>query len=269
MKIDKDCFERLLEFVELFPHYFIGSNADLPIVGGSILSHDHFQGGNYIFPMAVAEIKEEIFFKEFPEVEAGIVKWPLSVIRLRGTKEDLLNLADIILEKWRNYSDEANGILSHTGEERHNTLTPIARFRDNSFELDLVLRNNRTTKEHPLGIFHPHSEYHNIKKENIGLIEVMGLAVLPGRLSEEMSIIKKYLFCENAPELIANNPETAKHTEWYKKFIMSQNITSENIDKIINNAIGETFSLVLEDCGVFKDTAAGNKGFHKFLDLCK
>ncbi len=269
MKIDKDCFERLLEFVELFPHYFIGSNADLPIVGGSILSHDHFQGGNYIFPMAVAEIKEEIFFKEFPEVEAGIVKWPLSVIRLRGTKEDLLNLADIILEKWRNYSDEANGILSHTGEERHNTLTPIARFRNNSFELDLVLRNNRTTKEHPLGIFHPHSEYHNIKKENIGLIEVMGLAVLPGRLSEEMSIIKKYLFCENAPELIANNPETAKHTEWCKKFIMSQNITSENIDKIINNAIGETFSLVLEDCGVFKDTAAGNKGFHKFLALCR
>ena len=268
MKIDRDCFERLLEFTELFPHYFIGSNADLPIVGGSILSHDHFQGGNYIFPMAEAELKEKISFKNFPYVEAGIVKWPLSVIRLRGKKNDLLNLAGIILEKWRSYSDETNDILSYTDSERHNTITPIARYKNNSLELDLVLRNNRTTKEHPLGIFHPHSEYHNIKKENIGLIEVMGLAVLPGRLSEEMSIIKKDLFCENALELISNNPETAKHTEWCKKFIMNQDINPENIDKIINDAIGETFSLVLEDCGVFKDTAGGNRGFHKFIDLC-
>ena len=267
MKIDKNCFERLLRFVELFPHYFIGSNADLPIVGGSILSHDHFQGGNYIFPMAVAELKEKIYFKDFPNVKAGIVKWPLSVIRLTGCKNDLADLADIILKKWRDYSDENNDILSYTSEN-HNTITPIARYRDNNFELDLVLRNNRTTKEHPLGIFHPHSEYHNIKKENIGLIEVMGLAVLPGRLSEEMSIIKNVIFNENAEELINADPETAKHREWCQKFLLNKKITPENIDQIINDAIGETFSLVLEDCGVFKDTSSGNKGFHKFISEC-
>jgi UDPglucose--hexose-1-phosphate uridylyltransferase len=268
MKIDKNCFERLLEFAELFPHYFIGSNADLPIVGGSILSHDHFQGGNYIFPMAVADIKEKIYFKKFLDIEAGIVKWPLSVIRLRGNKAELVKLAGLILEKWINYSDESNDILSHTDSERHNTITPIARYKDNRLELDLVLRNNRTTKEHPLGIFHPHSEYHNIKKENIGLIEVMGLAVLPGRLSQEMDMIKKYIFSENALELIGNNPETAKHKEWCKKFILNKNINPENIDQIVSDAVGETFSLVLEDCGVFKDTPRGNDGFRKFINIC-
>lgn len=266
MKIDKNCFERLLNFVDLFPHYFIGSNADLPIVGGSILSHDHFQGGNYIFPMAEAEFKESIFFKKFPNVEAGIVKWPLSVIRLRGSKEELIELSDIILNKWINYSDEKNNIISHTNNERHNTITPIARYKDSKFELDLVLRNNRTTNEHPLGIFHPHKKYHNIKKENIGLIEVMGLAVLPGRLKNEMEIIKKYIFEKDSLRLIEEDKTVAKHSKWCETFLLNSNINTENIDLFINKAIGETFSKVLEDCGVFKNTIIGNQGFQNFID---
>ncbi|MBP9478409.1 MAG: galactose-1-phosphate uridylyltransferase, partial [Sebaldella sp.] len=266
MKIDNNCFERLIDFIEKFPHYFIGSNADLPIVGGSILSHDHFQGGKHIFPMEKAEIKEEIKFINYPNIKAGIVKWPLSVIRLNGDKQDLLELADLILKKWIDYSDLENNILNYTEKERHNTITPIARFKDGKFELDLVLRNNRTTEEHPLGLFHPHEEYHNIKKENIGLIEVMGLAVLPGRLKEEMNIIKEYLFSKNSLELIEKDKNVSKHLDWCKKFVLiNKDITSQNIDQIINTAIGSTFSHVLKDCGVFKDDIAGKNGFYNFI----
>ena len=266
MKIDKSCFARLLDFVEKFPHYFVGSNADLPIVGGSILSHDHFQGGKHVFPMERAEISDEIIFDKFPAVKAGIVKWPLSVIRINGNKNDILELADIILKKWIDYSDLKNDILNYTGNERHNTITPIARFRDGKFELDLVLRNNRTTKEHPLGLFHPHEEYHNIKKENIGLIEVMGLAVLPGRLKEEMNILKEYIFSENPLDLIEKDDSVSKHLDWCKKFIfINEKITVENIENIINSAIGETFACVLKDCGVFKDSPDGKNGFYDFI----
>ena len=266
MKIDNNCFERLIDFIEKFPHYFIGSNADLPIVGGSILSHDHFQGGKHIFPMEKAEIKEEIKFINYPNIKAGIVKWPLSVIRLNGDKQDLLELADLILKKWIDYSDLENNILNYTEKERHNTITPIARFKDGKFELDLVLRNNRTTEEHPLGLFHPHEEYHNIKKENIGLIEVMGLAVLPGRLKEEINIIKEYLFSKNSLELIEKDKNVSKHLDWCKKFVLiNKDITSQNIDQIINTAIGSTFSHVLKDCGVFKDDIAGKNGFYNFI----
>lgn len=268
MKIDKNCFENLLNFVDLFPHYFIGSNADLPIVGGSILSHDHFQGGNYIFPMAEAKLKKNISFKNFPNIEAGIVKWPLSVIRLRGDKKELTELSNFILNTWINYSDEKNDIVSHTNNERHNTITPIVRYKDSKFEMDLVLRNNRTTNEHPLGIFHPHKELHNIKKENIGLIEVMGLAVLPGRLKEEMNIIKKYIFEKNALKLIEKDKTVSKHSKWCETFILNNNVTPENINLLISNAIGETFSKVLEDCGVFKDTTIGNQGFQDFFYAC-
>ena len=268
MKISKISFERLLEFVEKFPHYFIGSNADLPIVGGSILSHDHFQGGNHKFAMEKAEIEEEITFSNYPNVEGGIVKWPMSVIRLQSkNREELVNLGDEILKKWRNYSDESLEIFAFTKEEPHNTVTPIARKRGDLFELDIVLRNNRTSEEHPLGIFHPHSDVHNIKKENIGLIEVMGLAVLPGRLKEELKLLGNALLEENYKELVMADQRIEKHLEWGEKIIIKyKNLDPSNIDKTIEIEVGEVFSKVLEDAGVYKRDEKGKKGFKRFLN---
>ena len=281
MKIDKPTFQRLLEFVTIFPHYFIGSNADLPIVGGSILSHDHFQAGRHVFPMEKARIKEKIVFNGFEDIEAGILNWPLSVIRINGEKKRLVELADKILKKWIDYNEEKLDIYSHTKGERHNTITPIARFKDGKYELDLVLRNNLTNKSHPLGIFHPHDEHHNIKKENIGLIEVMGLAILPGRLKEETAQIKEIITkvrnseefkntgnYEKCYEEMDKNESLKKHTKWLKHYLEGHKIKhliEESPDVFIENAIGETFSRVLEDCGVFKNNEIGEKGFFKFI----
>lgn len=268
MKITKAAFERILEFVALFPHYFLGSNADLPIVGGSILTHDHYQGGHHEFPMAKALIEKEIHFKKFKDIKAGIVKWPMSVIRLSGKhRGELVDLANIILEKWREYSDETVGIYAYTQNIPHNTITPIARKRGENFELDLVLRNNRTSEEHPLGIFHPHSDVHNIKKENIGLIEVMGLAVLPGRLKEEMEILSKYITFKDWKEKIEKDEKVKKHLKWTAN-IMSKhkNIDSINSYEILKSEIGITFSRVLEDAGVYKRDSKGQKAFLKFIE---
>ncbi len=265
MKIEKETFGRLLDFVRQFPHYFIGSNADLPIVGGSILTHDHFQGGRYEFPMAKAPVEEEIAFEGFEDVRAGIVKWPMSVIRLRSGKiPPLVSLADKILRKWRGYTDGELFIYAETDGERHNTITPIARVREGNYELDLVLRNNITTKEHPFGVYHPHEKLHHIKKENIGLIEVMGLAVLPARLKAEMerlrgAILSGKAFCED--EMIK------KHADWAKEFTGKyREITEENVDEIIREEIGFVFEQVLEDAGVYKRDENGRKGFLRFVD---
>jgi len=251
MKISRKTFERLLEFVEIFPHYFLGSNADLPIVGGSILTHDHFQGGHYEFAMERAEIKKEITFKGFEGVKAGIVKWPLSVLRLRSAdKNELIELADKILGLWRTYSDENAFVFAETDGTPHNTITPIARRRGEDFELDLVLRNNITTEEHPLGVYHPHAELHHIKKENIGLIEVMGLAVLPARLKEEMAGLKDAIL--NGKDIAADEV-LAKHKDWVDEFVPAyESITSENIDAILEAEIGKVFCKVLEHAGVYK-----------------
>ncbi|MDO5088989.1 MAG: UDP-glucose--hexose-1-phosphate uridylyltransferase [Leptotrichiaceae bacterium] len=281
MKIDKSTFERLLEFVKIFPHYFIGSNADLPIVGGSILSHDHFQAGRHIFPMEKAKIKEKISFVGYEDINAGIVNWPMSVIRLSGEKNRLVELADKILKKWIEYNAEKLDIYAYTKGERHNTITPIARFKDGKYELDLVLRNNLTNKNHPLGIFHPHDKHHNIKKENIGLIEVMGLAILPGRLMEETAQIKEIILkvrnsekfkndrsYEPCYKEMNNNELLRKHTEWLKYYLEEDKIkymVEEDAEIFIRNAIGETFSKVLENCGVFKNNEDGEKGFRKFI----
>jgi UDPglucose--hexose-1-phosphate uridylyltransferase len=264
MKIEKDTFRRLLDFEELFPHYFIGSNADLPIVGGSILSHNHFQGGHYTFAMETAPIEKEITFKGFENVKAGIVKWPLSVIRISGKdKNELVELADKILAAWRGYSDENAFIFAETNGEPHNTITPIARRRDGDFELDLVLRNNITTEEHPLGVYHPHAELHNIKKENIGLIEVMGLAVLPARLKTEMATLEDALV--NGKDIRADET-IAKHADWVEKFRANYTFTAENTAEIIRAEIGKTFVLVLEDAGVYKCTENGRAAFMRFVD---
>lgn len=273
MKIDKAAFERIADFLKRFPHYFIGSNADLPIVGGSILSHDHYQGGRHEFPMAKAKIEEKIEFKNYPEVEAGIVKWPMSVIRIKSlNSEKLIKLADEILKKWREYSDSRVNIFAYSDSIPHNTITPIARRRGEYFEFDLVLRNNRTDEKNPLGIFHPHSEHHNIKKENIGLIEVMGLAVLPGRLKNEMKRIASFLKEENSLEKIRNDKETAKHYTWLKTFYnkygnMKDMPMDEIISKILNVEIGITFSKVLEDAGVFKRNEEGKRAFLDFIKV--
>jgi UDPglucose--hexose-1-phosphate uridylyltransferase len=271
MKISKITFERLLEFVDKFPHYFIGSNADLPIVGGSILSHDHFQGGNHTFAMAKAPIEEKISFKNYPNVEGGLVKWPMSVIRLQSTNRDeLVELADMILAKWREYSDESLDIYANTDGEPHNTVTPIARRRGELFELDLVLRNNRTSEEHPLGIFHPHSDVHNIKKENIGLIEVMGLAVLPGRLKEELAILGEAILDKNYMEKIKNNEDIEKHLEWAKKIVEENpNLNKENVGEILKVEVGKVFSRVLEDAGVYKRDENGKEGFRRFVEVIR
>lgn len=265
MKIDRMTFERLLEFLKLFPHYTIGSNADLPIVGGSILSHEHFQGGNYTFAMAKAGIREKISFDGYDDIEAGIVNWPMSVIRLDGKDpERIVELSDRILGKWRSYSDPEAGILAETDGTPHNTITPIARKRGDSFEMDLVLRNNRTTREHPLGIFHPHEKLHHIKKENIGLIEVMGLAVLPARLVGEMDELKKAMLSGGD---LRGSAKTAPHAEWAEEILEKYpEINRSNIDEILQREIGIAFSEVLEDAGVYKDDEAGRNHFHLFIE---
>ena len=266
MKIHRKTFENLLGFIEILPHYFIGSNADLPIVGGSILSHDHYQGGHYTFPMEKAPIEESFKIKGYENINVGRVKWPMSAIRISGkNKEELVDLADYILGKWRNYSDESVNILNSTNNEPHNTITPIARFRDGKYELDLVLRNNRTSEKYPLGIFHPHNEVHHIKKENIGLIEVMGLAVLPARLKNELEILSKYLL-EGVSD-ISKDEKVVIHADWYK-FLISKynnNIKKENIDEILKHEVGIKFSTVLSHAGVFKRDEQGIAAFNKFI----
>lgn len=265
MKIEKDTFRKLFDFVKMFPHYFVGSNADLPIVGGSILTHDHFQGGNYEFAMAKAKIEEYFTVKGYEDVEAGIVKWPMSVIRTRSKDEArLIELGDHILNQWRNYTDETAFIYAYTDGEPHNTITPIARKVGAIYELDLVLRNNITTKEHPLGVYHPHAELHHIKKENIGLIEVMGLAVLPSRLLEEMDLLKEYILLGKD---IASNEILLKHYDWVKEFTAKyKDINENNIQGIIEEEIGLVFAKVLEHAGVYKRTSEGKEAFMRFIN---
>ncbi|MCR5747143.1 MAG: UDP-glucose--hexose-1-phosphate uridylyltransferase [Lachnospiraceae bacterium] len=265
MKIDRSCFEKLFDFIRQFPHYTVGSNADLPIVGGSILSHDHFQGGHYEFPMARAEYISKFTVKGYEEVECGIIKWPLSVIRLRCADPDkIIELASYILDKWRGYTDEKAFIFAETDGEPHNTITPIARKRDGVYEFDLALRNNITTEECPLGLYHPHAELHHIKKENIGLIEVMGLAILPSRLKGEMALLEEYIL---EGKDIAAEPSIAKHADWVVDFTKKyDNIDRQNIGNIISEEIGLVFSRVLEDAGVFKQDKAGLEAFKRFTD---
>lgn len=264
MKIDESAFRKLLDFIRQFPHYFIGSNADLPIVGGSILAHEHFQGGHYEFAMERAGIKKEITIPGFEQIKAGIVNWPMSVIRIRHTDAGLLvKAASHILESWRKYTDEDFFIYAQTDGEPHNTITPIARMRDGKYEFDLVLRNNITTKEHPLGVFHPHQELHHIKKENIGLIEVMGLAVLPARLKNEMKRLGEFIV---AGKDISSDEELAKHADWVETFIGSyDSVTQENVEEILQKEIGEVFKKVLEHAGVYKNTKQGMEGFMRFI----
>lgn len=265
MKIDRSAFSKLFDFVEQFPHYFIGSNADLPIVGGSILTHEHFQGGRYTFAMANAPIEESYIIPNFKDVEVGRVKWPMSVIRLRCIDyERLVELGDRILTKWRSYTDESAFVFAETDGVPHNTITPIARKSGNIFELDLVLRNNITTEEHPLGVFHPHAELHHIKKENIGLIEVMGLAVLPARLKGEMELLADTIINKGV-EAVRNDPVLEKHADWAEEFVPRNKITPENVNEIIQNEIGLVFSKVLEHAGVFKRTAKGTAAFGRFV----
>ena len=264
MKIDHAAFCKLFDFVKQFPHYFVGSNADLPIVGGSILSHDHFQGGHYEFAMAKAPVERSFAVKGFEDVAAGVVNWPMSVIRLSGRDTDrIIALADVILGKWREYTDEAAFVYAYTDNEPHNTITPIARKRGENYELDLVLRNNITTEEHPLGVYHPHAKLHHIKKENIGLIEVMGLAVLPARLKGEMARLKQAIL--EGADLHADET-TAKHADWVEEFKPRyQEINASNIDSVIETEIGLVFMEVLEDAGVYKRTEEGQKAFDRFL----
>ena len=264
MKITKEGFKRLFSFVEKFPHYFVGSNADLPIVGGSVLTHDHYQGGNYTFAMAKASIETLVSFDGFDDVTAGIVCWPMSVIRLVGENTaSICDLAGKILDKWRSYTDEEAFIFAETDGTPHNTITPIARFRNGKYELDLVLRNNITTEEYPDGVYHPHPEHHHIKKENIGLIEVMGLAVLPSRLKTEMSLLKDALV---KGEDISKIEAIAKHYEWAEKIKANNEITEENCEKLLQDEIGKVFAEILEQCGVFKRNAIGKSQFLKFIE---
>ena len=265
MVINIDAFRKLFDFVKQFPHYFIGSNADLPIVGGSILSHEHFQGGNYEFAMARAEIEKTFKVTGFEDIEAGILKWPMSVIRIRHkNSERLIQFADHILKKWRKYSDPDVFVFAETDGEPHNTITPIARKKDDLYELDLVLRNNITTDEHPLGVYHPHKELHHIKKENIGLIEVMGLAVLPSRLDVELKKLAQVIL-DKAD--IRSDELLAKHADWVEKFLPKYpNINAENIMEIIEQEVGYVFVKVLEDAGVFKRNDLGKAAFIRFIE---
>lgn len=269
MKINQHTIDCLLDFTYQFPHYFIGSNADLPIVGGSILSHDHFQGGYHSFPMAEAEIEEEFTFKGFEMVRMGIVKWPVSTIRLSGMdKRQVSNLGAHILKAWRDYSDESVGIHAYTDQEPHNTITPISRRRGEAFELDLVLRNNCTDKLYPFGIFHPHEELHHIKKENIGLIEVMGLAVLPGRLKEELEILSNWVVKEQSIEKIQLDPRIAKHIDWIVNVKNKYpNLHKENVQQILQKEVGHVFKKVLEHVGVFKRDRQGRDAFRRFIEF--
>ena len=265
MKIERATFVKLFDFVKQFPHYFLGSNADLPIVGGSILSHDHFQGGNYTFAMAKAPIERKVEFAGYPQVEAGIVKWPMSVIRTRcRDTEPLIDLADKILKAWRGYTDEAAFIFAETDGEPHNTITPIARKNGDMYELDLVLRNNITTEEFPLGVYHPHQELHHIKKENIGLIEVMGLAVLPSRLKEELNLLAEYMV---EGKDIRGNEMLEKHADWVDEFTKQyDDINKDNVLDILKREVGVVFGKVLEDAGVYKCTEEGRMAFVRFID---
>ena len=263
MKIDRSAFEKLLDFVTVFPHYFIGSNADLPIVGGSILSHEHFQGGHYCFPMEQAPVEREITFRGFKDVKAGLVKWPMSVIRLDcPDKERLGELADKILKTWQGYSDEEAFIFAESDGEPHNTITPIARRRGEDYELDLVLRNNITTEEHPLGVYHPHAELHHIKKENIGLIEVMGLAVLPSRLKGELAALEEAILTGVD---IASDPVLSKHAAWVEELEQKYRFTPENTATILQEEVGQVFRKVLEHAGVYKRTDEGRNAFLRFI----
>lgn len=265
MKIEHDTFCKLFDFVKQFPHYFVGSNADLPIVGGSILSHDHFQGGHYEFAMAKAPVEHEFTVNGFEDVKAGIVKWPMSVIRLSHKDEKrIIALADVILAKWREYTDEAAFIYAYTDNEPHNTITPIARKRGENYELDLVLRNNITTDEHPLGVYHPHAELHHIKKENIGLIEVMGLAVLPSRLKNEMELLANAIV---NGENIREDEVLEKHADWVDEILPQYEgtITKDNITDILKKEIGIVFMKVLEHAGVYKRTPEGLEAFKRFI----
>lgn len=269
MKIEHDTFCKLFDFVKQFPHYFVGSNADLPIVGGSILSHDHFQGGHYEFAMARAEVEKTFTVKGFEDLETGIVNWPMSVIRIAGTDCDrIIALADVILEKWRGYTDEDAFVYAYTDGEPHNTITPIARKRGDKYELDLVLRNNITTEEHPLGVYHPHAKLHHIKKENIGLIEVMGLAVLPARLKGEMDRLADAVL---AGKDIRSDGELEKHADWVDEFLpkygLNERDTKEKIMEILHKEIGHVFMQVLEDAGVYKRTEEGKAAFERFLNI--
>ena len=266
MVIDKKAFEKLFDFVSKFPHYFIGSNADLPIVGGSILSHEHFQGGNYTFAMAKANIEKEYKIKGFEDVTVGRVKWPMSVIRLRSADTGrLVELADIILTKWRGYTDEAAFIFAETDGEPHNTITPIARRNGDMNELDLVLRNNITTEEHPLGVYHPHAELHHIKKENIGLIEVMGLAVLPARLKNEMQQLADVLVTKGV-SAVRSDPALEKHADWAEEFCSRRTVNADNVHEVIRDEIGKVFAKVLEHAGVYKRTPEGEAAFDRFVE---
>ena len=263
MKLDRSAFEKLLDFVKDFPHYFVGSNADLPIVGGSILSHEHFQGGHYQFAMEKAGLEKEVCFKGFEDVKAGIVKWPMSVIRLDGSDpQRLAELADKILTCWRGYSDESVGVVAFSDGEPHNTITPIARRRGELYELDLVLRCNITTPEHPLGVFHPHADKHHIKKENIGLIEVMGLAVLPSRLKQELTDLASAIVSGTD---IAADAVLNKHALWVEELKKQYTFTEENALDIILKETGRVFTEVLEDAGVYKNTPEGRAAFLKFI----
>lgn len=263
MVIDRAAFRKLLEFVTAFPHYFVGSNADLPIVGGSILSHEHFQGGHYPFPMEVAPVETEISFRGYADIRAGLVKWPMSVIRLDGSDpEQLADLADRILTCWRGYSDPKVGVYAYTEGEPHNTITPIARRRGTDYELDLVLRCNITTDEHPLGVFHPHAEKHHIKEENIGLIEVMGLAVLPSRLKTELTLLEHAIVTNQdlSADLILS-----KHASWVAELRQQYDFTPDNTAEILRREVGKVFAGVLEDAGVYKHTPAGHAAFLDFI----
>lgn len=265
MKIEHDTFCKLFDFVSQFPHYFVGSNADLPIVGGSILSHDHFQGGHYEFAMAKAPVERTFVIKGFEDVDMGIVNWPMSVIRIASEDaQRLIELADVILDAWRGYSDETAFIFAETDGEPHNTITPIARKRGDKFELDIVLRNNITTEEHPLGVYHPHAKLHHIKKENIGLIEVMGLAVLPARLKEEMELLAEAILTGKD---IRQDEALDKHADWVEEFLPKyQNITQDTVMEILHKEIGDVFMEVLEDAGVYKRTSEGQAAFDRFID---
>ena len=265
MKIERNTFIKLFDFVKLFPHYFLGSNADLPIVGGSILSHDHFQGGHYTFAMAKAEIEKYVTIPGYEDVEAGIVKWPLSVLRIRHKDEKrLIDLATHVLEVWRGYTDEAAFIFAETDGEPHNTITPIARKKGDMYELDLTLRNNITTEENPLGVYHPHAQYHHIKKENIGLIEVMGLAVLPARLKEELELLEEYILDGKD---VASNEKIEKHAQWVKEFLPKyDHLDKDNIEEVLHKEVGNVFVHVLEDAGVYKCTGEGRAAFMRFIE---
>ena len=264
MKIDRSAFRKLLDFVKRFPHYFVGSNADLPIVGGSILSHDHFQGGRYTFAMEKAPVERAVSFPGYADVEAGIVKWPMSVLRLRCADDGrLVDLADRVLTAWRGYTDADAFVFAETDGEPHNTITPIARMREGQFELDLVLRNNITTAEYPLGVYHPHPELHHIKKENIGLIEVMGLAVLPARLKGEMAALADVLV--SGGDLRADEA-LAKHADWAEELQTRYAFTRENVTGILEQEIGQVFAAVLEHAGVYKCTQQGRDAFLRFID---